>query len=865
RTEEEEQRERVAQYRARLEELETRLTRPRAELAEAEAEFEAYREQAAEPDQEWSRVIEALLEHRAELERMDRDTTRIRETEAELAGELKALDRMHTTGAAYGKGVHMLLEADLDGVVGLLAGLIRVPSLWERAVSAALGSDLLALVVETMGIAEEAQRILETESGRVTLVPLTGCERGERADPMPLGALSAAEVVSCDKRIQPVVDAVLGPVALCDDLTEARTLLPELPPGSCCATRSGIVLRADGMVVVGSPGVGGVLANQRARRELRRRRQTMRARCQEIELRRDGQALEVASLERRLEEIDRQAAQAKEMRTQRLQEQVGQARTAVALARETIRSQRAALQREESVLERFRSQCETLQREAAELETQHAKALRLAVSQIERGEQTLAISTSEVAEVTESFRARLREANRLARELEDEQRKESERVSALQERLERLARQAADARENAAQFERRALSRARTALALAEASLRREREALERESAQLERLRSQVEARRERAGELKAERGTLLDRVGSLRERASRLETDLEAIREPIGPAEDELENLGADQRRLEERRERAQKQVRTAEDRYGRAELAVERRRDGLHMLAQRIDEDLGLVELELADSVTAQAPLPMRPLVSELPVVEQLPGGLRDEMKFVKKRLRRLGSVNPNAPNDLAEVQKRHSFLSEQAADLEAATAQLRRSVSELDRLMERAFGETFHAVAGEFSRMFAHLFQGGEARVELTDPDDLLNTGVEIVARPPGKRAQRLALLSGGERALTATALLFSLLQVSSTPFCVFDEVDAMLDEANVGRFRAQLKELSRETQFIVITHNRVTVESAHTVYGVSMGSNAVSQVVSLRLDGVQQGEPGVPKAGEGTSKRQLSFAG
>jgi chromosome segregation protein len=162
----------------------------------------------------------------------------------------------------------------------------------------------------------------------------------------------------------------------------------------------------------------------------------------------------------------------------------------------------------------------------------------------------------------------------------------------------------------------------------------------------------------------------------------------------------------------------------------------------------------------------------------------------------------------------------------------------------VNDLDDLMEAAFQETFDAVAGRFSEMFTALFGGGTARLELIEPDDLLHTGIEIVARPPGKRAQRLALLSGGERALTAAALLFSLLHVSPTPFCVFDEVDAMLDEANVGRFRTQLERLAQQTQFIVITHNRNTVESADTVYGISMGSDAVSQVVSLKLEDIKE---------------------
>jgi chromosome segregation protein len=151
-----------------------------------------------------------------------------------------------------------------------------------------------------------------------------------------------------------------------------------------------------------------------------------------------------------------------------------------------------------------------------------------------------------------------------------------------------------------------------------------------------------------------------------------------------------------------------------------------------------------------------------------------------------------------------------------------------------------METAFKETFDAVAGRFSELFTSLFNGGSARLELTDSADLMNTGVDIVAQPPGKRAQRLALLSGGERALTAAALLFALLHVSPTPFCVLDEVDAMLDEANVGRFRGVLEELAQRTQFIVITHNRTTVEAAETIYGVSMGADGVSQVVSLQLE-------------------------
>ena len=152
-----------------------------------------------------------------------------------------------------------------------------------------------------------------------------------------------------------------------------------------------------------------------------------------------------------------------------------------------------------------------------------------------------------------------------------------------------------------------------------------------------------------------------------------------------------------------------------------------------------------------------------------------------------------------------------------------------------------MEREFLTTFKAIAAQFREEFVSLFGGGAAKLLLTDPDSPGTTGIEIVARPPGKREQGLALLSGGERTLTAAALVFSILKVRPTPFCVLDEVDAALDEANVGRFRDALKALSKQTQFLLITHNRGTIEAADTIYGISMGTDNSSQVLSLKLQG------------------------
>jgi len=204
------------------------------------------------------------------------------------------------------------------------------------------------------------------------------------------------------------------------------------------------------------------------------------------------------------------------------------------------------------------------------------------------------------------------------------------------------------------------------------------------------------------------------------------------------------------------------------------------------------------------------------------------------------LRRRFHELGAANPFAAAEHGELRARVDGLEAQRSDLVGAIEKTRSLIAELDALIARQFRATFAALETAFDRRFQQLFGGGYARLSLTEPGDLAQTGVEIVARPPGKKAQALAMLSGGERALTAVALLFAMLEVRPVPFCVLDEVDAALDEANVARFVEALRGLAETTQFIVITHNRGTIEAADALYGVTVGEDAVSRVVSLRIE-------------------------
>jgi chromosome segregation protein len=210
--------------------------------------------------------------------------------------------------------------------------------------------------------------------------------------------------------------------------------------------------------------------------------------------------------------------------------------------------------------------------------------------------------------------------------------------------------------------------------------------------------------------------------------------------------------------------------------------------------------------------------------------------------EIQKLRDRLRRVGYVSDDVVEEYERESERYTFMKTQLADVEAAAASLREMLAELHETMQKRFEETFARVAEEFTHAFTALFGGGTARLVLTSDEEGAPGGIDIVAQPPGKRLQGLSLLSGGERSLTAVALLFAILRVNPSPFVLLDEVDAALDEANVVRFRDELRTLADETQAIVITHNRGTVEVSDTLYGVTMGGDGVSQVLSIRLSDI-----------------------
>lgn len=406
---------------------------------------------------------------------------------------------------------------------------------------------------------------------------------------------------------------------------------------------------------------------------------------------------------------------------------------------------------------------------------------------------------------------------------------------------------------------RHQLTELRAALAIAERDVAGARAAEASARSTMAQWESQIAARQHRVDTVSSNVQALETRRAEQQARVDQSTQALAEIDRQVAPADAELAVAEKMQVELEDQESLERNRLTEFEDNHNHAVLDVERSRAEIARLETEIEDDLAsgriVSEIKVSEetnggresviAIDTDLPHQLRLRLGEevvaLPVITAVPEGLEKEIRKLRNQLKYMGSINPNAPQEYDELKARHQFLTEQAADAHGAIERLHKAIAELDEIMRSKFQETFKAINKEFAGFFTLLFNGGTARLELTQPEDLSQTGIDIIAKPPGKRAAHLAILSGGERALTAAALLFAILKVSPTPFCVLDEVDAMLDEANVGRFRDALRTLSAQTQFIVITHNRTTMESADTVYGITMSEDGVSQAMSLRLDG------------------------
>ncbi|MEV6663536.1 chromosome segregation protein SMC [Streptomyces nigra] len=700
-------------------------------------------------------------------------------TQARHEALAMGLRRKDGTGALLGA------RDRLTGLLGPAAELLTVAPGHEVALAAAFGSAADAVAVTSPAAAAEAIRLLrKQDGGRASLLPAGAPAPATEPAPAPAGRY-AADLVSGPDELMPAVRRLLRGIVVVGTLEDAEDLVyahPELT----AVTAEGDLLGAH-FAHGGSAGAPSLLEVQASVDEAAAELDELAVRCEELTEAQHAAAerrRECAALVEELGERRRAADREKSAVAQQLGRLAGQARGAAGEAERSV----AAAARAQDALDKALQEVEEL-------------AERLAVAEEMPVEE----------EPDTSVRDRLAADGANARQTEMEARLQ---VRTHEERVKGLAGRA-DSLDRAARAEREARARAEQR----RARLRHEATVAEAVASGARQLLAHVEVSLGRAEQERA----------AAEAAKARREQDLAAARTEGRDLKAELDKLT---------------------DSVHRGEVLGAEKRLRIEQLETKALEELGV---EPAGLVSEYGPDQLVP--PSLPAEgEQLPEDpdhprnrpkpfVRAEqekrLKSAERAYQQLGKVNPLALEEFAALEERHQFLSEQLEDLRKTRADLLQVVKEVDERVEQVFTEAYRDTAREFEGVFSRLFPGGEGRLVLTDPDNMLTTGVDVEARPPGKKVKRLSLLSGGERSLTAVALLVSIFKARPSPFYVMDEVEAALDDTNLQRLIRIMQELQEASQLIVITHQKRTMEVADALYGVSMQGDGVSKVISQRL--------------------------
>ncbi|MGN6327217.1 chromosome segregation protein SMC [Pseudolysinimonas sp.] len=663
------------------------------------------------------------------------------------------------------------------GIRGLVAEHLTVRPGFEAAVAAALGSLAEAVLADSReaGLAALGQA-RDSDAGRVEIVVADASDAAPTTA-LPPGVEAAADLVDAPSGIR----GLLAGIVVADDLDAARAAWPRLAPGSTVVTRDGDVLTEH--VLRGGSGGG------RSRLELVAERDAAQARLVEVTTQIERQRFALAEKREALDTAQIDQAQAvaalKAFDAALAQRSEALGRSRVALEAATAEGERLA--QAVRALEESVAEVDAAVAQAVAARDAHAATPRPILDVSARDGLLAELEAARAAEVQarveletarERVRAQVAQAEALQRQLEAERTaaEEAARLAVLRQHQVAAAEDVVAALPAVLDVADRSLAEARVRLAAAEAERAKQNEEL-------------VELRRTEAG--------LRDRLGALN---------------------DDVHGL----------------------------EMQAYEKKLHLSTLLERAAEELGLVEDVLVAEYGPEVPVPLDVASGDEvaeggePATEPFDRAKQQaRLARAERTYQRLGRVNPLALEEFAALEQRHKFLTEQLEDLTDTRKDLLTIIEEIDGKMQDIFAGAFADTRDAFDRVFPILFPGGSGSLTLTDPDNMLTTGIEVAVKPAGKKIERLSLLSGGERSLAAVALLFAIFEARPSPFYIMDEVEAALDDANLGRLLQVMEGLRDSAQLIVITHQKRTMEIADALYGVSMRQDGVSAVVGQRV--------------------------
>ena len=766
----------------RFEALREQLTELTAQQNAAKAKTQALEARLEEEQEKYRNLVEEKNTAQQKLQKDQQQMYDLMSQVQQARARQKSLQEIQENYSGFYQGVRSVLQhkKQLDGIVGAVAELIQVPQEYTVAIETALGAAAQHIIVENEKNAQQGITFLKQQ-------------RSGRGTFLPLTTIKPRSLGAHQYQAIKDADGFLG---LASELVSfSETIAP-------------VMQNLLGAIVIARDLTS---ANQLARQ--------LRYQVRVVSLEGDvmnaggsmtggatkqgnrgnlfNQGHELAEWTKRYEEIN-QALQIKEQTVRQLQKKVAEQTEAIEVLRTQGEQTRLAYQEAQSSEERVNTELTRLQKEQA-LFSYEVKELESFLTDYQEQKETLEIQQVELKVQQDKINQEIRQLNEESDQLEEKRTSINTQLSRLRadhavldERLMYLERQALSFEEQINELDGQITSLENQLLALSSDSTGHE----ETEESLNQRLIELSTAREQ------------------LQEQLTTWKTTRQTWQQQIDQADQALTQVNREQKQLLARQSQADVQ----KNRY---EL--------------KLDNALTYLQEEYSltfEGAKAQA---------DLEIDQQK---VQAEVDRLKSAIEDLGPVNLNAIEQYQQVEERYDFLTTQRDDLLSAKEQLFETMGEMDDEVKARFYKTFQAIREKFNLVFPNMFGGGRAELVLTDPDDLLNTGIEIEAQPPGKKLQNLSLLSGGERALTAIALLFSIIQVRPVPFCVLDEVEAALDEANVTRFGRYLSSFQNDTQFIVVTHRKGTMEAADVLYGVTMQESGVSKMISVRLEEVKE---------------------
>ncbi len=782
----------AVELRRRAAELEGQAESFGGELEELRDRLSEAAERAAILEEQRLQAVAGLEERNGLLERSRQESAELREQHSRLRleregleQERQLLERLQREMEGFGEGVKRLFRERREGLEAVAAELFTTEKRYEQAVEAALGARLQSVIARDRGALLSAVEFLRgAGAGRASLIARELAEgRGAIADRPDLPVLAwCDQVVRCAPEYEFLKNLLLSEVGIVENLEEALALQAGSRRPLHLVTLTGETL--EHCTVTGGSARGGQSGAMLLQR--RRRLEELAAEDARIAVRAgelEGQLADRAGQTAALEEeLAGSRGSLRELEQECAQARNGHTRLTLECENLLARGREAGDQAAEAAAR------------VGELEAQRDEALTAAAEareELEKLEQELAAGTTRLDELQEQARSAAQALQELSLELAERR----TRLAELEKSLALVARELEAASQQAGQLEQEIAGR----------------------KARLEELDAREEQVREQLKVALEERQSLGELRDSHEEELAGLRRELEALEAALRETHRRREALTEERHALELALEKLR----------GRRELVLRQIRDGWQLDLERLPEDFAF----WPDQEEREAGEPEASLTLQADLQEKLAA---------------LGPVNELAIEEYEREKERLDFLKKQRDDLVEARESLLRLVEQINKTARERFQDTFTRVQENFQAIFGSLFEGGQAHVSLAEPDNPLESPIEVEVRPRGKKMLGLGLLSGGEKALTALSLLFAIYSVKPSPFCILDEVDAPLDDANIDRFLSIIRRFSANTQFIMVTHNKHTMEAADCLYGVTMQEPGVSKVVSVRLD--QVGESG-----------------